>query len=150
MSSITTALTELEERACVLLSNLFLDTELTQTHIDSMARDLHPLGLTVDHLDGLLRRDVFPALYPNLLSVAGEWSGFDNDDLIRRINDSRARGKGMLQSLSGSAAWVVLSGSVTSTWDKVKEQIEQLERDKDSKPSSSLHPQKGPLLHVLQ
>jgi hypothetical protein len=60
------------------LADLFLDTEddLFITNVHNIA-DRN--GFTVSEVDAILRWEVRPALYHNLLSVAGEWAGWEED-----------------------------------------------------------------------
>jgi hypothetical protein len=66
----------------VALSALYLDTEVSACH-DAIAATLAASPYSLDELH--------PALYPNLLSVAGEWAGFDDAWLVERILDVRRR-----------------------------------------------------------
>jgi len=70
------------------LSDLYLDTDvaLLRDHIaDTLAVSPYP----IDALHEMLMYDVHPALYLNLMSVAGEWAGFDEAWLVERINAVR-------------------------------------------------------------
>jgi hypothetical protein len=78
-----------EELACVALSELFLDTAITSTDLDYIARCLRPLNIPTDIVIDLLRYDVFPILYPTLLDIAGVWTGFDREWLVGRIQTRR-------------------------------------------------------------
>lgn len=50
--------------------------------MDQMALFLERLNLPLISLDSILRNDLFPILCDNLMSVAGEWAGFDERRLI--------------------------------------------------------------------
>lgn len=78
---------ELERRRPVweAMSRLFLDTDLDQREMDQIAAILRASGYTPAELDAILWREVCPVLGRNLLSVAGEWSGFDIAALERQI-----------------------------------------------------------------
>jgi hypothetical protein len=66
------------------LSDLYLDTDVTLSY-DYIVRALAVSPYPLESLHEMLMYDVHPALYPNLLSVAGEWAGFDETWLIGRI-----------------------------------------------------------------
>ena len=66
------------------LSDLYLDTDVTLSHA-YIARTLAASPYSLDELHEMLMYDVHPALYPNLMSVAGEWAGFDEAWLLERI-----------------------------------------------------------------
>ena len=77
---------DLERRRPVwlALSDLFLDTDVNLFR-EGNARRLAATSYSLEELDMILREEVYPACSFNLLSVAGEWAGFDADWLERRI-----------------------------------------------------------------
>ncbi|XXG98065.1 hypothetical protein Hte_004383 [Hypoxylon texense] len=134
--STTTPLSDAEKSACICLSTLFLDSEMTSTKVGDMARSLHRLRMPVERLDDLLRNDVFPVLYTNLINPAGVWDGFDETDLVNRVTSRRTHQPNVLQRLGSKAAWVVLAGSITSSWVQVKEKMYQIDQRVPPKHSS--------------
>lgn len=68
----------------IALSELYLDTEVSVFH-DAIAATLAASPYSPAELRDILMDDVHPALHVNLLSVAGEWAGFDEAWLIERI-----------------------------------------------------------------
>ena len=66
-------------------SALFLDTELQAAEHRGIARRLRDSGYTDTQLLRILKDEVAPVCIPNLLSMAGEWAGFDEDWLAERI-----------------------------------------------------------------
>lgn len=136
MAATARSLTETEKSACITLSTLFLDTEMTPSTIDDMALSLHRLRIPVDQLDNMLRNDVFPILYPNLMTPAGVWDSFDEADLVNRVADRRSHPPGVVQKLGSSAAWTVLAWSVTSSWNQVKDKLRHLGQETPSESSS--------------
>lgn len=68
----------------IALSDLYLDTDVTLSH-DDIVRTLIASPYSLDELHEMLMYDVHPVLYPNLLSMAGEWGGFEEAWLIERI-----------------------------------------------------------------
>lgn len=71
------------------LSDLFLDTEV-RWWVPRAAKVLVDSGYPVPVLEAIWRREVTPEFGANLLSVAGEWAGFDIDvtSLARRAGRS--------------------------------------------------------------
>ena len=59
------------------LSDLFLDTELQDCNLSSIARTLVESPYSVTEIETILYREVYPVCIPNLLCVAGEWEGFN-------------------------------------------------------------------------
>ncbi len=72
----------------VALSDLYLDTDVTLSY-DHIVRTLAASPYPLDALHEMLMYDVHPALYMNLMSVAGEWAGFDEAWLLERIEAVR-------------------------------------------------------------
>jgi hypothetical protein len=68
----------------IALSDLYLDTDVVAFH-GHITSTLAASPYSLDALHEMLMYDVHPALYPNLLSMAGEWAGFDETWLIERI-----------------------------------------------------------------
>ncbi|MGC3972229.1 MAG: hypothetical protein QM775_34280 [Pirellulales bacterium] len=69
------------------LSQLWLDTELTDADLARIARTMTDSGLSLAALREVYVAEVAPAVYWNSLAVAGAWSGFDEDRLCERIVD---------------------------------------------------------------
>ncbi len=68
----------------IALSELYLDTDVSVFH-DAIAETLAASPYLPAELRDILMDDVHPALHANLMSVAGEWAGFDEAWLIERI-----------------------------------------------------------------
>ena len=83
---------ELERRRPVwsALSDLFLDTEVRPAHA-WRARVCARSGLDLPALRAIFDDELHPLLYSNLLSIAGEWAGFDDAWLEGAIVSRRAR-----------------------------------------------------------
>lgn len=113
--------TQQERQAYIILSELFLDTEHTPLELHYLSTSLRPLGIPAATLQHMLRHDLFPILYPNFLSIAGEWQGFDEDWLLQKVQDRRSgRGVARWMKLDG-VVWYLMGHMVQSLWDKVKE-----------------------------
>ena len=70
------------------LSDLFLDTD-TSLSREWRVRELSKSPYSIEELEEILVTEVYPACRGNLLSIAGEWTGFDMARLERKIH-SRA------------------------------------------------------------
>lgn len=68
-----------------VLSELFLDTELQEDDHQRIARVLAASPYSEKKLDEILRFEVTPVLKCNLLSMAGEWAGFDEAWLREKL-----------------------------------------------------------------
>ncbi|KAA8892823.1 hypothetical protein FN846DRAFT_614554 [Sphaerosporella brunnea] len=78
-----------EQQACIVLSMLFLDTELGEFDLSWMTNDLQHLSLDEVALTNLLRYDVFPVLWHNIIALTGEWQWFDSAWLLAKIVSRR-------------------------------------------------------------
>ena len=68
-----------------VLSDLFLDTEHSDAMRGGMARILAESPYSRDQLRTILHDEVYPICKDNLLSMVGNWSGFDLAWLEARI-----------------------------------------------------------------
>ena len=66
------------------LSDLFLDTDTSLAH-NWRVRKLVQSPYALAELEAILVDEVYPVCRSNLLSIAGEWSGFDPEWLERKI-----------------------------------------------------------------
>jgi hypothetical protein len=67
------------------LSELWLDTELSDADLERIARTMADSGLTIEELRQVYLVEVAPVASANLLTVAGEWEGFDEEWLCSGI-----------------------------------------------------------------
>ena len=84
---------EIEKRlpAWHALSDLFLDTELQPTGYRHIARVLGSSGYSPAELRAILDEEVAPVFVSNLLSVAGEWAGWGEEDVCELMLHSLRR-----------------------------------------------------------
>lgn len=73
------------------LSDLWLDTEITDDWLAHIARVMHESGYSMTELRHIYLYEVAPVVYVNTHVVTGEWVGFDEAWLHRRIVDSICR-----------------------------------------------------------
>jgi len=123
--STTNTLTQQERRAYTILSELFLDMEYTQWELNGMASFLRPLGIPVSTLEHMLAYDLFPILYPNLLSVAGVWQAFDEEWLLQEVQARKSTGgSGWLKGAVDFVAWHTIGRiGVWPVWNNVKKSL---------------------------
>lgn len=68
----------------VALSDLFLDTDVSLSY-DYIARVCAESSFTLEELKEILKSEVAPVCSTNLLDVAGEWAGFNEEWLESNI-----------------------------------------------------------------
>ncbi len=80
--------THIEERMPVweALSELFLDNELQPADHERIAQALAATDYSVEEIEVILIAEVCPVCRWNMISVAGEWAGFDRDWLREKIS----------------------------------------------------------------
>jgi hypothetical protein len=81
------------------MADLFLDTELQEYQYRHLARVVVESGFTPQEVHDILWDEVFPALGDNLRSVAGEWAGFNDEWLRKRIVEVHSGGTKALGTL---------------------------------------------------
>ncbi len=67
------------------LSDLFLDTEISEAMIANIAETLHSAPYSLEECEYIFWHEVYPVCIYNLYSVAGEWVCFDEEWLASRI-----------------------------------------------------------------
>lgn len=68
------------------LSEFFLDTEITDSTFDYVARVVLETGYSPQEIHNILWGEVFPALEGNLKSIAGEWAGWTDEWLLEHLS----------------------------------------------------------------
>ncbi len=66
------------------LSDLYLDTDVALSY-DYIVRTLASSAYSLNEIHEMLMYDVHPVLYQNLMSMTGEWAGFDEAWMVERI-----------------------------------------------------------------
>ena len=103
--------------AWTALANLFLDTEHTEEIRHCLARDLRETGYSLAELEVILRHEVAPVFGGNLLSMAGEWALWGEDEvepIMRREFLARSR-LSLGQRLKGRLAYPL----ARPEWDRI-------------------------------
>lgn len=107
------------------LSDLFLDSDVT-TSYDYIARICAASEYSADELYFILKKEVAPACAANLLCVAGEWAGFNEQWLEQRIVKVR-NAKGTVASyLHGFFTNFMIGGDIDAHWANISTKIKVL------------------------
>ncbi|MEO1220470.1 MAG: hypothetical protein AAFY42_03850 [Pseudomonadota bacterium] len=73
----------------IALSDTLLDTELSEGRYRQIAHVIAKSGFSPDEALMIFREDVVPAFAINLLSTAGEWTGWPDDYVRERVLEAR-------------------------------------------------------------
>lgn len=121
---------DLESRTPVwcALSDLFLDTDVSLLR-EFTANTLAKSPYSMDELEDILRFEVYPVCKYNLLSVAGEWAGFDEQWLVDRIHQRRGYVSTLLNRISFR-----FSAHFLTAWQHVKSRILEIREQSDTEP----------------
>jgi len=67
------------------MTDFYLDTELTDATISYIAKTCATSPYSIRELERIMFTEVWPAFLPNLLSVAGEWAGWQEEFIKSQI-----------------------------------------------------------------
>jgi len=74
----------------IALSDFYLDTELQESDFRHIAFKIIESPYSFEKVEEINKYEIFPVLQANLMSVAGEWAGFNEKWLVDRIMESLA------------------------------------------------------------
>lgn len=117
--------TELEARIPVweALSALWLDTELQPCELENIARTIALSPYSVAQMQEIRDYELMPVLGANLLSVAGEWAGFDAPWLIRQCRRNVVRRESAWFRLRCTVRVWLLEKFIRSDWQQLMERV---------------------------
>lgn len=119
--------TEIERRKPVwsALSELWLDTELSEDDLPRIAGVMKNSGFTVPELRNIYLFEVAPVVFPNLLVVAGEWAGFDEEWLFEHAAKRARRRSLCLRAFVkiGIGKWI-MTWATEQHWDALVKMLE--------------------------
>lgn len=81
---------QVREQVWILLSDQALDQDVEPLEV-AFARAQAMSDYTRDEVEAIWRYEVLPAVWINLIQIAGEWVGFDREWLLKRIHKARGR-----------------------------------------------------------
>ncbi len=123
------------------LSDLYLDTDVVAMY-PHIAEVLAKSPYSLDALYEMLMYDVHPALYANLMTVAGEWAGFDRDWLLARIAQAHTQPRWFRRFSHLFVRWI------RDDWRKVAEMIGALRANSTGTQSTSAQTTKSQAPHA--
>lgn len=103
----------------IALSEFYLDTELQVSNFRQIAKKIIESPYSIEEVKIINKYEVFPVLQPNLLSVAGEWTGFEEEWLVTRITDSLAK-RTMLKKSGIEISYLAFHWMQEDYWEKLE------------------------------
>jgi len=118
---------ELEKRIPVWtsISELYLDTELQDNDYTSIANTLTNTDFQLSELKEIDLYEVFPVLKNNLLSVAGVWSGFDQNWLIENCTKAYLKRDNKLFRFKIKVYSLYLYSTRQQHWKEIEQRIKK-------------------------
>ncbi|HEX8576608.1 MAG TPA: hypothetical protein VF677_09985 [Flavobacterium sp.] len=112
------------------LSQLYLDIELQETDFRYIAFKIIESPYSLDEVKEINKFEVFPVLYTNLLSVAGEWAGFNENWLVNTITGSLAK-RNTIKKIGIKILFFTFKWMQTSYWEKLEKIYNELVANPD-------------------
>jgi hypothetical protein len=118
---------EIERRQPVwaALSELWLDTELSEEDLGRISGVMRRSGYGLDELREIYLFEVAPVVSPNLLCLAGEWAGFDEGWLFAEAT-KRARKRSLVLRVLvwlGIGRWI-MTFATERHWGRLVEMMD--------------------------
>ncbi|GAL87393.1 hypothetical protein MYP_4623 [Sporocytophaga myxococcoides] len=114
---------EIRTPVWIALSEFYLDTELTNEDFDRIAAIFQNSGLTLKELKEIDLFEVFTFLQPNLLSIAGAWSGFEEEWLLAHCEKRYRRRKNILHRLNCKFWNIFFYWMRRNCWEQIEKRM---------------------------
>ncbi|RKR14248.1 hypothetical protein CLV91_0323 [Maribacter vaceletii] len=115
----------------IALSNFYLDTELEEYTLKSIAKKIIESPYSLKKVKEINTYELFPVLHYNLLSGAGVWTGFDEDWLINSILNSLSK-RNKLKTIFIKAYFQINKRMFTTYWEKLEQVYNTIKQDSKS------------------
>lgn len=104
------------------LSEFYLDTELQESDLKEIASKIRESPYSLEDVKTINKYEVFPVLQPNLFSVTGEWTGFNEEWLTKNITASLAK-RNTFKKLRIECSYVMFKWMCNDYWQKLEKHI---------------------------
>ncbi|WP_299432068.1 hypothetical protein [uncultured Maribacter sp.] len=115
----------------IALSNFYLDTELEEYALKSIAKKIIESPYSLNKVKEINTYELFPVLHYNLISVAGVWTGFDEDWLTNSIIDSLSK-RNKLKTIIIKAYFQINKRMFATYWEKLEKVYNTIKQDSKS------------------
>ncbi len=103
----------------IALSEMYLDTELEGKDFASIAAKIKESPFSFKEVKRINKEEVFPVLFTNLLSVAGVWTGFQEEWLINAISQ-KLKKRTRFNRLLNNIPYIGMKWMFMDYWRKIK------------------------------
>ena len=108
------------------LADFWLDTELVDADFDRIARVIAASPYSQEEIQAIHRYEVAPAVSANLMGVAGEWAGFDQDWLRARCQGCAEQRKSWWFRFKTALRQPMVKYFTDDYWRQVLPRVERL------------------------
>lgn len=115
----------------IALSEFYLDTELDDSDFRQIAFTIIESPYNFEEVKTINKYEVFPILQTNLLSVAGEWAGFDEEWLIGKIT-ARLNNKNSLSNIAVELKYRMFKWMCKNYWEKLEKMYNNIKINPDT------------------
>ena len=106
----------------IALSDLYLDTELQEYTYRHIAKIIAESSYTLSQVRQIDKTEVFPVLYPNMLSSLGVWDGFHTTWLIETIQKKIAQ-ENFLNRITRNLTYRLFKKTFAADWEKIRDAL---------------------------
>ena len=111
----------------IALSKFYLDTELQASDFNYIAQRIIESPYSFEEVKQINKYEVFPILQSNLLSDAGEWSGFDEEWLIKSIVNS-LKNRNAVKKVAFKSSYLSLKWMCKDYWESLEKNYNQIKK----------------------
>ena len=115
----------------ISLSDFYLDTELDKKDFRHIAFKIIESPYSLQEVKEINKYEVFPILQRNLLSVAGEWAGFDEKWLVEEITKS-IENRTLLKELKIKLDYKMFKWMCKDYWIKLEKEYNLIKMNPNS------------------
>tara|TARA_R110002020_G_scaffold360232_1_gene572878 strand:- start:25 stop:789 length:765 start_codon:yes stop_codon:yes gene_type:complete len=115
----------------IALSDFYLDTELQESDIRHIAFKIIESPYSFEKVKEINKYEIFPVLQPNLMSVAGEWAGFNEEWLINRIQESLSK-RNTVKKIGIKGSYLTFKWMFKDYWEKLEKVYTELKSNPES------------------
>lgn len=113
------------------LADFWLDTDLQDFELDHVARTIAESRFPMSEIRRIHDHEVAPAVWTNLLSVAGEWAGFDSAWLRERCRRQAERRGSAWRSVVIRLQRPIFRSFTARYWKAIEERLGAIESLRD-------------------